>query len=254
MEGVSQLLTLVVLGLLGGVLAGVVGVGGATIFVPTLVYVAGWGIKDAVAASLVLTIFSSLSGTIRNAWSEDPADWRVAALLASSVAPASLIGVFVNNASPQEVVQIAFAGFLLALAYPTARESQGPTGNGRRMPLALVLLAGALIGAFSGLVGVGGGGTTVPLMVLGFGLTMKRAVSTGLVVTLCTGVVASVGYLTIGFGDLLSLPPLILGSLLGPLLGVRLREMLPEKAIRVGFAGFMVVVALRTLGDAADIL
>src|SRR5918997_2255397 len=105
MEDVSQLLLLAILGLLGGMLAGPVGVGGATIFVPTLVYVAGWGIKDAVAASLVITVFSSLSGTIRNAWSEDPAAWGVAALLASVVAPASLIGVFVNNASPQEVVQ-----------------------------------------------------------------------------------------------------------------------------------------------------
>jgi uncharacterized protein len=74
------------------------------------------------------------------------------------------------------------------------------------------------------------------------------------VVTLCTAVVASVGYLTTGLGDLLSLPPLILGSVLGPLLGVRLRERLPEKVIRVGFAGFMVIVALRTLGDAAGIL
>jgi uncharacterized membrane protein YfcA len=94
----------------------------------------------------------------------------------------------------------------------------------------------------------------VPLMVLGFGLSTKRAVSTSLAVTLCTSVVASIGYITTGFGDLLSLPPLLVGSILGPLLGVRLREWLPEKAIRIGFAGFMVVVALRTLGSATGIL
>jgi uncharacterized protein len=55
------------MGLLGGMLAELVGVGGATNFVPALAYVAGWGIKDAIAASLVITVFSSLSGTIRNA-------------------------------------------------------------------------------------------------------------------------------------------------------------------------------------------
>ena len=140
----------------------------------------------------------------------------------------------------------------MALAYPTARGRRGPSGGEHRIPLALVLLAGIGIGALSGLVGVGGGGMTVPLMVLGLGLTTKRAVSTSLAVTLCTGIVASIGYITTGFGDLLSLPPLIVGSMLGPLLGVHLRERLPEKAIRVGFAGFMVVVALRILGDAAD--
>jgi uncharacterized protein len=254
MEDVSQLLLLAILGLMGGVLAGLVGVGGATIFIPALVYVVGWGIKDAVAAGLVLTVFSALSGTIRNARSEDPIDWRVAALFASAVAPASLIGVFVNNVAPPEVAQIAFAGFFLALAYPTARGGGDLTSDGFRIPLALVLLAGVVIGALAGLVGVGGGGVTVPLMLLGFGLTTKRAVSTGLVVNLCTGIVASVGYLATGFGDLYSLPPLILGSVLGPLLGVRLRERLPEKAIRIGFACFMVVVALRTLSDAVGIL
>ncbi len=232
-----------------------VGVGGAAIFIPTLVYAVGWGIKDAIAASLMITIFSSLSGTLRNAWSEDPVDWRVAALLASTVAPASLIGVFINNVSPEAVAQIAFAGLLLALSYPTARGSSNPPSErGRKIPLSLVLLAGVGIGTLSGLVGVGGGGTTVPLMVLGFGLSTKRAVSTGLAVTLCTAIVASIGYITTGFGDVLSLPPLIVGSILGPLLGVRLREWLPEKAVRVGFAGFMVAVALRTLASATGIL
>ena len=253
MEGVPQLLVLAILGFLGGMLAGIVGVGGATFFIPALVYVAGWGIKDAIAASLVITVFSSLSGTIRNTRSEDPVDWRVAALLASTAAPASLIGVFINNVSPEAVAKIAFAVLLLALAYPMARGRRGPSDGERKIPLALVLVAGVGIGALSGLVGVGGGGTTVPLMVLGFGLATKRAVSTGLAVTLSTSIVASIGYITTGFGDLLSLPPLIAGSVLGPLLGVRLRERLPEKAIRVGFAGFMVVVALRTLADAAGI-
>src|SRR5919202_3557968 len=131
MEGVLQLLFLAILGLLGGVIAGLVGVGGATIFIPALVYVAGWDIKEAVAASLVVTVFSSLSGTIRNVRSEDPADWRVAALLASAVAPASLIGVFINNVSPRAVVQIVFAGLLLVLSYPTARGSRGSSGDER---------------------------------------------------------------------------------------------------------------------------
>ncbi len=249
-----QFAVLAMLGLLGGVLAGVVGVGGAAIFIPALVYVAGWGIKDAVAASLVITVFSSLSGTIRNAWSEDPVNWRVAALLASVVAPASLIGVFINNVSPQAVAQVTFAGLLLAMSYPTARGRGSSFERGRKIPLSLVLLAGVGIGVLSGLVGVGGGGVTVPLMVFGLGLSTKRAVSTGLAISLCTGIVASTGYITAGFANLLSLPPLIVGSMLGPLLGVHLRERLPEKTIRVSFAGFMVVVALRTLGDAAGIL
>ena len=252
---VLQLSILAALGLLGGVLAGVAGVGGGLVFVPTLVYVAGWDIKEAVAASFVIIVFSSLSGTLRNVRSEDPADWWAAGIFASTVAPASLIGVYLSNVSPASVVQFVFAGVLLALAYPTARGSSGPSDEERRkIPLSLVLLAGVGIGALSGLVGVGGGVVMVPLMVLGMNLTTKRAVSTSLAVILLTGIVASVGYIATGFSDLFSLAPLVVGSMAGAWLGVRLRDWLPEKAIRVGFACLMVVVALRTMSDATGIL
>jgi uncharacterized membrane protein YfcA len=254
MESIMQFLILIVLGLLGGALAGVAGVGGGLIFVPTLVYVAGWGIKEAVAASFVIIVFSSLSGTIRNVRSEDPTDWRAAAILASTVAPASLIGVFISSISAPAVVQAVFAMVLLALAYPTARGRGDPSESGRKIPVPLVLLAGVGVGALSGLVGVGGGVVMVPLMVLGLSIPTKRAISTSLAVIFVTSIVASLGYIAAGFADLFSLVPLVIGSMIGAWLGVHLRDRLPEKAIRIGFACFMVVVALRTLGDTAGIL
>jgi uncharacterized membrane protein YfcA len=248
-----HLLILAVLGIIGGVLSGVAGVGGGIIFVPALVYAAGWNIKEAVAASLVIVIFSSLSGTLRSVRGEDPVDWRATALLASAVAPASLIGVYVSTISPTTLVKAVFGLILLVLAYPTGRGRRNPSSE-NNLSIPLVLLAGAGIGALSGLVGIGGGVALVPLLMLGFGLSTKRAVSTSLAIILATGVVASVGYLAAGFHDYLSLPLLVVGAMVGAWFGVRLREWLPERAIRIGFAGFMVVVALRTLGEAAGIL
>lgn len=248
-----QLLILAVLGLFGGVLSGIAGVGGGIVFVPTLIYAAGWNIKEAVAASLVIVIFSSLSGTLRSVRGEDPVDWRATALLASAVAPASLIGVYVSTISPTALVKLVFGLSLLILAYPTARGRSNPSSD-KELSIPLVILAGMGIGVLSGLVGIGGGVALVPLLILGFGLSTKRAVSTSLAVILATAVVASIGYLATGFSDYLSLPPLVVGSMVGAWLGVQLREWLPERAIRIGFACFMVVVAFRTLGEAAGIL
>ena len=248
-----QLLILAVLGLLGGALSGLAGVGGGIVFVPTLVYAAGWNIKEAVAASLVIVVFSSLSGTVRNQRSEDPVDWRAAAILSLAVAPASLIGVYVSSVSSATLVQFVFAAVLLALAYPTARGG-GPTGEGKDTSLPLILLAGVGIGALAGLVGIGGGVVLVPLLTLGFGLGTKRAISTSLAVVLSTGIVGSLGYIVGGFSDLVSLPPLILGSMIGAWFGVRLRDRLPERVVRLGFASFMVITALRILGDATGTL
>jgi len=247
-----QLVFLGVFGIIGGILSGLVGVGGGIVFVPGLMYVAGWQIKEAVAASLVIIIFSSLSGTIRNARSEDPVDWRVAALLSLAVAPASLIGVAISRVSSETIVEVAFATILLALTYPTARGRQ-QFDESKRIPLPLVFVAGIFIGALSGLVGVGGGVVMVPLMVLGMGIATKRAVSTSLAVILFTGIVGAAGYIATGFrgaDDLLSLPPLIVGSMIGAPLGVQIRELLPPRAVRGVFAAFMVVVALRLLSEA----
>ncbi len=252
----AQLLLYGIIGLIGGLLSGLIGVGGRIFFVPALVYAAGWNIKEAVAASLVIIIFSSLSGTIRNAKSRDPVNWRVAALLSVAVAPSSLIGVAISRVSPDEVVKICFAVLILALALPTARGRKEIAEDGRKIPAPLVFVAGIFIGALSGLVGVGGGIMMVPLMVLGLGVTMKRAVSTSLAVAMFTGIVGAAGYVATGFRDpqeLLNLLPLVAGSIIGAWLGVHVRDPLPDAAIRVGFGVFMVVVSLRILVEAAGL-
>jgi uncharacterized protein len=251
-----EFLLLGIIGVLGGMLSGLVGVGGGIVFVPGLVYAGGWNIQDAVAASLVIIIFSSLSGTIRNARSTDPVNWRVAGLLSLAVAPSSLIGVFISRVSPEVVVEVAFAALLIALAYPTARGGGEYESNRKNIPLPLVFLAGIFIGTISGLVGVGGGVVMIPLMVLGMGLTTKRAVSTSLAVVMFTGIVGAAGYVATGFRDvqdLLSLPSLIVGSVIGAPLGVRVRDRLPESVVRISFGVFMVIVALRLFGEALGV-
>jgi uncharacterized membrane protein YfcA len=98
-----QFLILGLLGLFGGALSGLVGIG-AAIFVPSLIYVAGWDIKEAVGASLVITVFTALSGTLRGIRSEDPVSWKTFALLSCVVAPSTLVGAAISRFSPAPLV------------------------------------------------------------------------------------------------------------------------------------------------------
>jgi uncharacterized membrane protein YfcA len=242
-------------GLFGGVLAGLFGVGGGTIFVPALVYGAGWGIGEAVAASLVVIVFSALSGTLRSMRSEVPVNWKAAALFSLTVAPSSLIGVAVSSFFSETLTQLVFAGFLLTLAYPTARSGKRyreGIGGSSGSHLAVALLGGVGAGALAGLIGIGGAALTVPLLIFGFGLNPKTAISTSLVVTLLVGVVGAAGYVAAGFDRLSGLPPLIVGSIIGAWPGVRLRERLPETVLQRAFAAYMVVVAVLMIVDAAN--
>ena len=247
-----ELVILALAGLFGGVLAGLFGVGGGTVFVPALVFGAGWDIDEAVAASLVIIVFSALSGTLRSMRSEAPVDWRAAALFSLAVAPSSLIGVAASGFFPETLTQLVFAGFLLALAYPTARSGkryrEGIRGSsGSR---AVALLGGIGAGALAGLIGIGGAALTVPLLIFGFGLNPKTAISSSLVVTLLVGVVGAAGYVATGFDRLSGLPPLIVGSVIGAWPGVRIRERLGEAVLQRAFAAYMVVVAVLIVVEA----
>ena len=85
----------------------------------------------------------------------------------------------------------------------------------------------------------------VPVMMLGLGLRLKVAIPTSLAVTFFTGIVGAAGYIATGFDRLWSLPPLIVGSIVGAWLSVRLRDRTPDRALRAGFALLMVVIAVR---------
>lgn len=248
---VWQYLILGLLGLFGGTLSGLVGIGGAAVFVPALLYVAGWDIHEAVGASLVITVFTAFSGTVRGIRSEDSVSWKTFALLSCVVAPSTLVGVAISRFSPESFVQIVFAAFLLFLAYPTARGRSRSSGDVRRLHRALVLLGGVGIGILAGLTGIGGAALMIPLMVFGFGLGFKTAIATSLAVNFLTGIAGAAGYLATGLVELGSLPTLIAGAVFGAWVGVSFRDRIPEMILRRGFAVVMIVVAVRLIIDVA---
>ena len=112
-----------------------------------------------------------------------------------------------------------------------------------------LLLAGIGLGAglLSGLFGVGGGIVLVPAMVLLAGMTQQRASATSLAAIVP---IAAVGAVIFGGADSINLPAagvLIVGSLVGVQAGARLMARIGDDRLRIGFAIFMIAVALTML-------
>jgi uncharacterized membrane protein YfcA len=104
----------VVLGLAAGVLAGMFGVGGGILFVPTLVAL-GLDHHDATGTSLLAVIPTAVVGTWRQARYGN-VKWRGALIIGAAAAVAAQGGVALAEALSDATLRRLFAGFLVLVA------------------------------------------------------------------------------------------------------------------------------------------
>ena len=115
----------IVVGTLAGVLAGLLGVGGGVLFVPALTVFLGLSQVDAEATSLLAIMPMAIVG----AWRQHrygnvrPRD---GGLLGLAAIPGAIAGVAIVNVIPERVVQIAFAGLMLVIAWQMVRQRPRP--------------------------------------------------------------------------------------------------------------------------------
>ena len=104
----------VVLGLAAGVLAGLFGVGGGILFVPTLVAL-GLSQHDATGTSLLAVIPTAVVGTWRQARYGN-VRWRGALIIGAAAVVAAQGGAAVAEALSGATLRKLFAGFLVLVA------------------------------------------------------------------------------------------------------------------------------------------
>jgi uncharacterized protein len=106
------------------------------------------------------------------------------------------------------------------------------------------LAIGFAAGAVAGMLGVGGGTLFVPALVLLLGLAHVEAEATSLLAIVPVALVGA--WRQHGYGNLRPRDAFVIGLLAipGAVAGVALANVLPERALRLGFAGLLVVVAV----------
>jgi hypothetical protein len=233
-------------GLAVGASLGLIGAGGAVLALP-LFLALGAETHPAIASSLLVvgaTAGVAAAGRVRTG---DVA-WRTALLFA----PATMLGGFAGGrlagALPESLLLHGFTALLLGAAGAMWRAKPppaGPAGEGALGPARglAVALAGGLIGALTGMVGAGGGFLFVPALAVGLGLPMPRAIGTSLVVIACNAFAALLGHLGHVALDARLAGPVAAGALAGALAGGRLSAGASERALRRGFALFLLAVA-----------
>ena len=104
----------IALGLVAGVLAGMFGIGGGILFVPTLIAL-GLNQHEAIGTSLLAIVPTVLVGT----WQQSRygnVRWRAAAILGVAAAASAQGGVVLAESLPAPTLRRLFAGLLVLVA------------------------------------------------------------------------------------------------------------------------------------------
>jgi uncharacterized membrane protein YfcA len=250
-------------GLVGGVVAGLLGVGGGIVIVPVLEYMLRfadiepeWRMHIAVATSLATIIPTSLSST-RAHHARGAVDWS----LAKAWGPAMLIGAFAGSLLASVAKSATLSAVFGVVAMVIAIKMFLPLDNVRFMSAPprgfFGWLMSALIGGVSAMMGIGGGTLSVPTMTLA-GESIHRAVGTAAFFGLLISLPGTVGYLlarpeepmpfgTVGLVSLIGVAVIAPGTVLTAPLGAKIAHRLSRRALSVAFGFFLFIVAARML-------
>lgn len=258
-------LLVIPLGLAIGLTLGALGGGGAILTVPALVYLLGQEPGTATTSSLLIVGVTSLiallphgrAGRVRVGQglmfgALGTGGSFVGSLLAARVAP--------------QVLLTAFTGLMLVVAATMLRRSfrrgadaddtdvtSGPILTLHPLTcacprLAKVVVTATGVGLLTGFFGVGGGFVLVPALVLALSFPMPVAVGTSLLVIAVNSATALAARTQQGVGDLDW--PLILGfagvAVVGSLVGTRVADRIPARALSQAFAVLVLVIAAFT--------
>ena len=234
-------------GVLIGAALGLLGGGGSVLTVPIFVYVLGFEPKAAIAMSLAVVGVTSARGTAGH-WRAGNVNLRVALVFGGVAMLGTLVGVRLSRFVPGPTQLVIFGAVMLAAAVFMLRGSP-PRGEAIGEYVAPPVVSpvkavpwGLLVGALTGMVGVGGGFLIVPVLVL-MHLSLREAVGTSLLIITGTCVVGFLGYLGHVRLDWAAMAFVAAGTLPGIALGGYLHQFVPQPILRRGFAGLLVIMA-----------
>jgi uncharacterized membrane protein YfcA len=261
-------LGLLATGVISGVAAGLLGIGGGAIIVPALAtalqlmgYDSDVVQHVAVGTSLAIIIPTGISSA-RAHDKRGAVDREVLKLWAPCIVAATLIGGLMAGLYTGDVLRIVFGVMALFIAanivLPFQERLMGHLGGSKLTHR----IAATVVGYVSALMGVGGGSLSVPTL-HAFGATMHRAVGTGAAIGVFIALSGTLGFIISGW-NAEGRPPLSLGYINIPALvligvaaalcapfGAAIAHKLQQRTLKLAFAAFLTFVGLNMLWKVA---
>ena len=231
-----------------GITLGLLGSGGSILTVPVLTYLVGQETKVAIAGSLMIVGVISLFSVIPYA-RQKLVKWRTVVIFGVPGMSGAVLGAWLAHFVSDALQMLIFAVLLVTAAYLMFKPVKLQDANQEHPERALykIALDGLLVGAVTGLVGVGGGFLIIPALVLLGGLSMRLAVGTSLVIIAIKSFAGFIGYLSVLEALNLTIDWQIIGifsviGVLGGWLGHKISSRVNQEHLKKGFAVFLLLM------------
>ena len=258
-----EILLYFLLGSFSGVLAGLFGIGGGIIIIPTFFYIFAYlGFPEEILSHMVLgsslgvIVFSSISSTYSHN-SKGAVNWDLIKVVAPSIIIGSALGGITAGFLESTTLQGLVALFLVVASVQLIFEFPPPPQN-PQTNLVGPVIAGGGIGWLSGVFGIGGGIFSVPYF-YHRGLKMMNAIGTSAACGIPIALAGSISYMIIGFDNInipensvgyVYLPATIIVGLMSSFTakyGVNIAHRMKQKKLRIAFAFLVIIMALNLL-------
>jgi len=245
--------------LLIGVSLGLIGGGGSILTVPVLVFLFGIDPVLATAYSLFIVGATSLVGAFPK-YRNNEINIKTAIIFGvPSILAVYATRAYVVPAIPDELfvigslvvtkavmmmmlfaVLMVFASVSMIRSKPATDQEEGEQDFNYPM----ILLEGAIVGVFTGLVGAGGGFLIIPALVLFSKLPMKQAVGTSLLIIAAKSLIGFTGDLGKQTMDWTLLSSVTALAIIGIFAGNLLSKRVSVDSLKKGFGWFVLVMGL----------
>jgi uncharacterized protein len=252
---------------IGGVLAGLLGIGGGIVIVPVMEAALSYlGVDEAirmhvaVATSLATIVPTSIASS-RAHHRRHSVDVALVRRWAIFVLVGALAGTAIASQVHSRVLSAVFAVMALVIAVKMILPLEGRTLAAEVPRGPLVPAIPAVIGALSSMMGIGGGTLSVATLTL-FNEPIHRAVGTAALFGLVISIPGTIGFMVSGFGDP-RLPPGSFGyvnligfaciaptTILAAPIGAAIAHRLSKRRLGALFGVFLLVVSVRMFHQA----
>jgi uncharacterized membrane protein YfcA len=224
-----------------GTLTGFFGVGGSSIATPLLSLLGVPGLL-AVASPLPATLPSALAASVSYVQSGTVRPKAAAWTLLGGV-PATVVGALLSTVVGGASLLVASGLVLVVVGWRVLRpveESARRAGTARRHNRPLLVAASAGVGLFTGLLANGGGFLLVPMYLLVFGLLMREAAGTSLVVIAVMTVPTLATHWALGHIDWVVAAAFAAGAVPASAISARAAQRVTGSSVRSAFGWFLI--------------